>query len=130
MSEFSAISRRPSSCGPTVFVLKGVVVERPKPSKFHPLSVAKVLDFYKREKSFEYYRSRRHNQLSRAESVPTVPFDARLVTFAHILLLMICYSTKVSYLERILRFHRGFWAGHGFDIVALDAHLAEENAVW
>ncbi|KAF2733618.1 hypothetical protein EJ04DRAFT_513119 [Polyplosphaeria fusca] len=53
------------------------------------------------------------------------------VTLAQIMLLLTCFSTNVSFKERVLGFQWGVWAGHQIDVVTLEAHMDERgNKSW
>ncbi|KAF2269196.1 hypothetical protein CC78DRAFT_564924 [Lojkania enalia] len=63
--------------------------------------------------------------------IPKLPFDESPVTLGQVLLLLTCWSTSIQWPEPMLHFQQGVWAGHQFDLVALDEHYdAPDAADW
>jgi hypothetical protein len=72
--------------------------------------------------AFTSKKSNKHRVSGKDPSV-TDPKTTPL-TFAQIFLVLACYS-RVPMIEECFEFAEGRWAGHSFDILTLEAHVAE-----
>jgi hypothetical protein len=60
-----------------------------------------------------------------ADGTPSSASDTTPLTFVQIFLVLTSHSREVPHDERCFEFQEGRWAGHAFDIVTWDVHVAE-----